>query len=600
MGMKPDDQHYCLTQPFLYDELQPNHIRLLTFLDSNGTPSTRLQDFADDNLPIFNALSYSWGKGPLDANILCNGRYVPLTEHLSAAFRAVHRAEPTARLWVDAVCTNQTKNAEKNVQLKKMATIFGKAHKVLVWLGGSHDNSDLLLDEAKLARIIHKMFQTPRRLSRDESIGEDLPGRDDPFWRAMDMLCRRDWFSRLWVVEEIALSQRIEVLCGKKRVPFDLLLDVAKGMYHLGMINLSYSALAEGLEGGSSVIRVIYLDEIRHSSQWITLLQMIRQKQVSKRVDRIYGILSLVDEGARNSINVNYNHEQNDYWFPYIEFASYVVERDPTLSILSMASSRERPAGLPSWCPNFNSAQPAINYFGGSSLNYRAGFISRNERRSSILVMRNADHHIKVPGFRVDKVEKVVDLKFSLSPDFSSNTGSAIETATLLEWEEMCLQLSMEAYASKEVPDAHWRTLIGDTICQLSSEGVLEESYPAPDSFKSVYEDRKQWWLDKRANRTGNVQLNQESLQQFMTSVSRCQERTFFKTRDNRVGCGPSNTQPGDLICGFYSAAPLFILRFERSGFLRKLVGDAYVHGLMSLQTTRQQGLEAAEDFVLS
>ena len=113
--MSPDDQSHRGTEPFVYDALQPNHIRLLTILDSERTPSTRLEDFADGDLPTFNTLSYSWSKGSLDANILYNGRYVALTKHLSAAFRAVRRAEPTVKLWVDANCIKQTNNAEKSV-----------------------------------------------------------------------------------------------------------------------------------------------------------------------------------------------------------------------------------------------------------------------------------------------------------------------------------------------------------------------------------------------------------------------------------------------------------------------------------------------------
>ena len=61
------------------------------------------------------------------------GSYIALTEHLVAALRAVHRAEPFIKLWVDAICINQKDNEEKSVQVKNMATVFGKARKVLAW-----------------------------------------------------------------------------------------------------------------------------------------------------------------------------------------------------------------------------------------------------------------------------------------------------------------------------------------------------------------------------------------------------------------------------------------------------------------------------------
>ena len=118
--------------------------------------------------------------------------------------------------------------------------------------------------------------------------------------------------------------------------------------------------------------------------------------------------------------------------------------------------------------------------------------------------MANTDHHIKVPGSRVDRVEGVVDLKFSLSSDFNRDIDSVNEAASLLEWEETCLQSSMGAYVSKGVPDAHWRTLMADWTCQLSSEGVLEELCPVPDSLRSAYDDFKQWLIDTGANSARN------------------------------------------------------------------------------------------------
>ena len=178
--------------------------------------------------------------------------------------------------------------------------------------------------------------------------------------------------------------QNIDVICGNRRVPFALLVDVAKGMLHLGMIDLAYPALTEGLEVGSGAVKLLYLEESRQSSQSIPLLQMIRQKKVSKRVDRIYGILSLVDQGARDVIRVNYDHEKSAYWYPYIEFASYVIEREPTLSLLRMASSKERPAGLPSWCPNFNSTHRLKSIISAASHRSIMQAISRGMRGKAV------------------------------------------------------------------------------------------------------------------------------------------------------------------------------------------------------------------------
>ena len=197
--------------------------------------------------------------------------------------------------------------------------------------------------------------------------------------------------------------------------------------------------------------------------------------------------------------------------------------------------------------------------------------------------MANTDHHIKVPGFRVDRVKGVVDLKFSLSSDFNRDTDSVDEAASLLEWEETCLQLSMGASVSKGVPDAHWRTLMADWTCQLSSEGALEELCSVPDSFRSAYDDFQQWLIDTRANSVRDGQRDQRSVKQFMASISRCQEKSFFKTCDNRVGLGPLDTQPGDVICVFYSAAPVFLLRPQFHPSMQEASKSAFIYRMIQL-----------------
>ena len=54
-----------------------------------------------------------------------------------------------------------------------------------------------------------------------------------------------------------------------------------------------------------------------------------------------------------------------------------------------------------------------------------------------------------------------------------------------------------------------------------------------------------------------NTYTNQASLQHFMATVLRYQERVFASVCGFIVGCFSCHTQLGDLICDFYSAAPI-------------------------------------------
>ena len=58
----------------------------------------------------------------------------------------------------------------------------------------------------------------------------------------------------------------------------------------------------------------------------------------------------------------------------------------------------------------------------------------------------------------------------------------------------------------------------------------------------------------------------------------------FFSTKGGRIGVGPPETQPSDLICNLYGAKPLYLLRQGRDGKEPlQILGDTFVHGCMDL-----------------
>jgi hypothetical protein len=58
-----------------------------------------------------------------------------------------------------------------------------------------------------------------------------------------------------------------------------------------------------------------------------------------------------------------------------------------------------------------------------------------------------------------------------------------------------------------------------------------------------------------------------------------CFNRKFIVTLKGRMGIGPTETQPGDLISVIFGGEVPYILRTQEGGFL--FVGESYIHGLM-------------------
>ncbi|KAF2838113.1 hypothetical protein M501DRAFT_976223 [Patellaria atrata CBS 101060] len=90
-----------------------------------------------------------------------------------------------------------------------MAKIYGNAHRIHVWLGEEDKGSSHAMNFiTKLVKDL-TAFDSLIRQKDDEAARN---------WDALAALMKRDWFTRKWVIQEITLAKRAELLCGDKRV----------------------------------------------------------------------------------------------------------------------------------------------------------------------------------------------------------------------------------------------------------------------------------------------------------------------------------------------------------------------------------------------
>ncbi|KAF7512124.1 hypothetical protein GJ744_002286 [Endocarpon pusillum] len=165
----------------------------------------------------YEALSYHWGDvsepaPPLLIHEEGHVYQIRLTRNLESALRHLrHRSRPR-RLWVDAICINQEDNRDKGFQIPFMGRIYAEASDVSVWLGDSHDDSELAF----------KFIESVLKLSDlDQLIDE----RFIDSWAALSSLMKRDWFSRRWIVQEIAFAKSATVRCGQSCIEWPELAD---------------------------------------------------------------------------------------------------------------------------------------------------------------------------------------------------------------------------------------------------------------------------------------------------------------------------------------------------------------------------------------
>lgn len=157
--------------------------------------------------PEYEAVSYVWGDPASEkSNILIDGHRISILPNLASALLHLRLPDKPRRLWIDSLCINQNDVHERNIQVAAMRNIFTSASNVVIWLGPSTPNSALGLQILSyLADTAADLENRPLWATRSPKLLQD--GLRD--------IMAREWFWRIWVVQEAALARRAIVTCGR-------------------------------------------------------------------------------------------------------------------------------------------------------------------------------------------------------------------------------------------------------------------------------------------------------------------------------------------------------------------------------------------------
>ena len=123
--------------------------------------------------------------------------------------------------WIDAVCINQADTSERNHQVRLMRDIYSQAEEVIAWLGPSNSESDFLLDFLNNASVNLEIFS--KFASYDEYLKtlfseHDTRDKLDKLSVAFADLDARDYWCRIWIVQEIHLASRVVFWVGHRHI----------------------------------------------------------------------------------------------------------------------------------------------------------------------------------------------------------------------------------------------------------------------------------------------------------------------------------------------------------------------------------------------
>lgn len=278
-----------------------------------------------DDLPLDEALNFTWSNDegdesfPQRINPFKRTSTIAITKNCEAALRCIRRIHRERTIWVDAICIDQENIGERNHQVGFMASIYSNASQVIAYLGPGSVDTDMVMDH------LNKTHLKPG----DNPVRQMNAAHVESFFRL-------PYFSRVWVLQEIGLAKLVTMLVGNKetrwtREAVDELLD------HIGDVTISVPDTLQWLPGHvpeQSLLEALYKS---------------RNCSASDPRDKVYALLGLVDPQAIQGFPVDYSYTEAEV---YTSVSKHLVAKFRCLSFLKyLEPVKLRSQGVSSWVP---------------------------------------------------------------------------------------------------------------------------------------------------------------------------------------------------------------------------------------------------------
>ena len=247
----------------------------------------------------YTAISYTWGSPLAHRLVVLDGREHLVTENLWRFLKHAVGSEKyrpgSGWLWIDALSIDQRSPRERTYQVGIMANIFGRAERVVVWLGPAYNNS------GEAMKALSASVRQLQHVGAPPLAWTKLAGS------AFVSLCKRAYWQRIWVFQELKAGRDIHLMCGNSVVPCG---NARTDLWRLFIHFLSYDdargRLPRQESAAEAVRRSPAWDMVRHISLtsidrvqttlW-TLLISTQNLRCANAHDRVYALLSISTSG---------------------------------------------------------------------------------------------------------------------------------------------------------------------------------------------------------------------------------------------------------------------------------------------------------------
>ncbi|KAI0865920.1 hypothetical protein F4860DRAFT_458200 [Xylaria cubensis] len=521
---------------------------------------------------------------------------IPITESLARCLQYLRHRRVSIYLWADAVCINQRNTIEKNMQVRRMGSVYSKAERVIAWMGDNRDE-----DYQALESLV--------------KLQEGLPAWDastyDDVWSGINCFLQRPWFTRTWIIQELVLARKVSIMCGNSEIGWDEFIR--------GIAECENRLNRSGLRGGDKPFlpnswRALALDRTRkhfHNHRkfsFLELLEMFYYTRTSKPRDKLFALLNMgYDTGiGREAFNPDYDSAEQ---IILAKYATQFVKDGLVLDLLYRAGT-DKGSHFCTWIPDLMNQQRTMQYpptistweaaGSGSKQGFRAAqFLPQAWLRGNITIRNHVTPILGIVGIVLDSIQSCHPLEMD-----SENTGIQF-SKTLRDLRRYISHLKFYPNASKNwKEDLLIKCLIGDAIRPQNNSnwafsGQSQQARPLewPEGFEQEVLGLQP---DQDANEyAGKSPESLAVIDQFWQTAANFTNRiphaTVCITEKGYVGIVPGSAVPGDRIFVPHGSKVPFVLKKNADSAFYMLVGECYMHGLMYHGDYKAENLKQEE-----
>lgn len=618
------------TNEYQYSPLsEPRQIRLPK-LHPGASPedprlSVDLVTVTIDAAPSFIALSYAWGDPSPQAEIRCCGLAARIGLSLCSALRQLRPAVTKAKLliWADALCINQGDTAERNAQVRMMGDIYARAGNTFIWLGEEDDNVARGMEclqrflnvwegyyprgTTDVIPIIFGRVGAKTSPEAEKALQSAFGERWEEAYQSIWMLLRRPWFTRKWVIQEVAKSTEHEMalLSGSKALEWRAvqawLWFVATSPQTLGLFLSSCpwrvktsSASGSDVYADFNQAKMLALMRDNQAPLMLLLAKTLHFRCTDPR-DHIIALLGISTDGPSHENLIDYDIPSEELYHRLV-LACMNNPQDLRIlwTFLSIVPVDRR--GSKSWMPNIGEL-PAMPGLAMQTLEVSQTMDMVSDAcRSKELVTSMSGNQLQIKGRIVDRLEQL-GMDMSNSPEFGSSIQTLDTSVPKLVWGRWKCWLD-ECWAIAEMANLDE----DGYISALLAEDVMKTHMP-----ETIAEARKDFpvyrWAAKEHSFAVDDACSPESIASLVATESlgrldalifKMLYRRFGRTLQGAVGWVPRAAEDGDLICVFDGMELPYAVRPKKdTSGVYALVGECLISGLVAREAMDTDGVHS-------